>query len=276
MPAYQILLDRRNVPKRVCTDWSKLPSTRSDHKGNSFPTSNEDGIEEVPRTPLDARGPRQFIPYLYLFSPPTPGSTLAGNWTHTLRLLPSSRTRPAGTTDLVSSRTGGSRGLDLYISGAAFQDAGALHLSAEHLLLARDFLALALPYYASAHPTAYFPSPFAAYHSSSSSSPLSSSETLTPISHCALEGMGPMVPPAVQQSRADPVRVLILGPPRVVLAIGLTYIAYASGCGVAHAMRGVLEGDGDAEWCRLLGDDGEMGLDAKDMKMLERVAVQEM
>jgi hypothetical protein len=72
------------------------------------------------------------------------------------------------------------------------------------------------------------------------------------------------------------VRVLILGPPRAVLAIALMYVAYASGCTVAHVMRGVLEDDEDLEWCRLLGKDGDMGLSYKEMRMLETVAIQEM
>jgi hypothetical protein len=88
-----------------------------------------------------------------------------------------------------------------------------------------------------------------------------------------MTGMIPPVPPLTQ---ADPVRVLVLGPPRLVLAIGLVYLAYASGCGVRQVMRGVLEGDGDGEWCGLIGLDGQMGLGHEDMKMLEQVAVNDL
>ncbi|KAJ7146865.1 hypothetical protein C8R44DRAFT_758370 [Mycena epipterygia] len=291
MTSYQPLRDRCNVPARVVTERSKLAMTRSDLEEGTVaymrsPTprvrrriplsaiSASHGIEEVPRVPQDAHGPRQFIPYLYLFSPRAPGAIPAGHWTHTLRLLPPSKTQPAGSTALVGSTSGsGPRGLDLHIPAAGFKSGHALHLSREHLLLARDFLALALPYYASAHPAEDSADPFSCTWPTSGSW---SSATVTPITHEPLQGLPGAVPPPPQLSQADPVRVLVLGPPRTVLAIGLTYLAYASGCGVAQVMRGVLEGDGDAEWCRLLGENGEMGLGEKDMKMLERVAMNEM
>jgi hypothetical protein len=233
------------------------------------------GIQEVPRTPRDEAGPRQFIPYLYLFSPPQgTGAVPSGPWTHTLRLLPPSKTRPAGSTGLTGGGAG-ARGLDLHLPTAGFKPGQRdLYLCEDHLLLARDFLALALPYYASAHPSACSVSPFDARWPTSGA--WASPGTAAPISHAPLEGMGYALPPVLPVTQADPVRVLVVGPPRAVLAIGLTYLAYASGCGVTQVMRGVLEGDGDAEWCQLLGEDGEMGLGRKDMQMLERVAMKEL
>ncbi|KAJ7834993.1 hypothetical protein B0H14DRAFT_2797410 [Mycena olivaceomarginata] len=232
-------------------------------------------IQEVHRIPQDSHAPRQFIPYLYLFSPPSlsPGAPPPpGNWTHTIRLLPPSKTRPAGGIDLVSSGVSGSR-LDLHLPTAAFKTTRQLHLSPEQLLLARDFLALALPYYASAHPSDI------PLHSSTSSSYgggwSASSPAYTPITHAPLDSFG-MTPQVPQLSQADPVRVLVLGPTRLVLAIGLLYLAYASGCRVTQVMRGVLEGDGDAEWCRMIAKDGQMGLSAEDLKSLERVAMNDM
>ncbi|KAJ7454537.1 hypothetical protein B0H11DRAFT_2068893 [Mycena galericulata] len=285
MPAYHTLRDRHGVPQRICTEQSRVqdcPSRALNHgylsRNDTHAHAGSCGVEEITRTTHDSHSPRQFIPYLYLFSPPTPGSTLTGSWTHTLRLLPASKARPAGSTDLVGDGVRGPQGLNLYLTTAAFKGDGELNLSSEHLLLARDFLALALPYYASAHPS----SPVSITSSwSSASSPISSGGPFTPLSHLPLEGLtGMHVGPSAsvqQNSQADPVRVLVLGPPRVILAIGLTYIAYASGCDVARVIRGVLEDDCEAEWCRrLLEDDGRMGMSDKEMKTLERVAMQEM
>ncbi|KAJ7137552.1 hypothetical protein C8R43DRAFT_1019646 [Mycena crocata] len=280
MPSHQSLRERCNVPDRVCTD--RKPSSKSDPKdrpsnGPNRPcvaSSLSGGIQEVPRTPHGVHGPRQFIPYLYLFSPTAPGTIPAGPWTHTLRLLPPTKLRPAGSTDLITGNTGAGRpsGLDLHIPTAGFKDAPELHLASEHLLLARDFLALALPYYGSAHPPAYSASPsFSGWPKSSASA----TAAFTPISHLSLEGLAGAYPPP-PPSQADPVRVLVLGPPRAVFAIALTYVAYASGCEVAQVMRGVLEGDADVQWWQLLGEDGKMMLGKKDMRMLERAAMQEM
>ncbi|KAJ7093847.1 hypothetical protein B0H15DRAFT_798924 [Mycena belliarum] len=202
-------------------------------------------------------GPRQFIPYLYICPPRSPDAIPAGPWTHILRLFPPSKTRPAGASGLSA------HALDLHLPSAAFTNTRALHLSEEHLLLARDFLALALPYYASAHPVEPS-SPFAR-----------SGRAYTPITHAPLQGMMRM-PQPLHSSRADPVRVLVIGPPRAALAIALTYLAYASGCTVAEVMHGVRDGDADAEWRRMLGKDGQMGLGRADMGTLERVAIQEM
>ncbi|KAJ6592857.1 hypothetical protein B0H19DRAFT_1245670 [Mycena capillaripes] len=250
MPVHQPLRERCNVPMRVCTD------RKSSHtKDNTL--SHPRSEKSVPRP----HGTRQFVPYLYLFSPPVAGAPPPpGNWTHTLRLLPPSKTRPTGRNDLAGPHT-----LNLHIPTAAFRGgARGLHLSTQHLLLARDFLALALPYYASAHPSAYSPPHGCRWPASSLYSPDSDA---TPITNAPLEGLSGM---------ADPVRVLVLGPARLVLAVSLVYVAYAGGCSVAQVMRGVLEGDGDAEWCRLIGERGDMGLTREEMRMLEQVAMNDM
>ncbi|KAJ7496399.1 hypothetical protein FB451DRAFT_1207720 [Mycena latifolia] len=247
MLSYQASRDRCNVPMRVYTERSKLSMTRSDLV---------DGASSY------MAGARQFIPYLYLCPPRGPGALPVGPWTHILRLLPPSKTRPAGASGLSA------RSLDLHLPSTAFTDARALHLTEAHLLLARDFLALALPYYASAHPSPSvdFGSPFGGS---------SYASAFTPITHAPLQGIANSFPPLLP-SQADPVRVLVLGPPRATLAIALTYLAYASGCTVAQVMRGVREGDADAEWRRLLGKDGQMGLGRPDVVLLERVAIKEM
>ncbi|KAF7362613.1 hypothetical protein MVEN_00610100 [Mycena venus] len=284
----QPLRDRCNVPTPVRTGrkranasshaCSYVAPSLNDRCRGDLPTSL---IEEVPRTPHDPHGPRQFVPYLYLFSPPLAGAPPPpGNWTHTLRLLPPSKSRPKGSNDLVISGTGDPRGLNLHLPTAAFKKTHthALHIATRQLLLARDFLALALPYYASAHP------PETPLHSlggcgagSPASSPWSDTDSdCTPITHTPLEGLAGMMPRVPPRSQADPVRVLVLGPPRLVLAIALLYLVYASGCSIAQVMRGVLEGDGDTEWCRLIAEDGRMGLSEEDMELLERVAMKDM
>lgn len=278
MPVHQPLRERCHVPTRVYTD-----RTSSRIKDDSSHTRREKSvpshirrrlstciIEEVPRTPQDPHGIRQFVPYLYLFSPPVPGAPAPpGNWTHTLRLLPPSKTRPTGRNDLAGPRT-----LDLHLPASAFKSgARGLHLSTQHLLLARDFLALALPYYASARPPAYSLSRGCRWPVSNLDSPDSD---FTPITHEPLEGLGGMAPPVPPLSQADPVRVLVLGPARLVLAVSLVYVAYAGGCSVAQVIRGVLEGDGDEEWYRLIGDNEDMGLTREEMRMLEHVAMSDM
>ncbi|KAJ6516621.1 hypothetical protein C8R47DRAFT_1205852 [Mycena vitilis] len=263
MPSHQPLRDRCNVPQSVCTGRSRT-SRNTDISSSHAALRRRLSIQEVPRTPRDPHGTRQFVPYLYLFSPAAPGAPPPpGNWTHTLRLLPPSKTRPTGCNDFNSS----TRVLDLHIPAAAFKGGRGLHLSPQHLLLARDFLSLALPYFASAHP----PSPSECGWPSSAWSP-----AYTPISHAPLEGMGGGVPQASPLSQADPVRVLVLGPPRLVLAVSLVYVAHASDCTVAHVVRGVLESDSDGEWCRLIGDRGDLGLTRDEMKTMERVATKDM
>ncbi|KAJ6493169.1 hypothetical protein C8R45DRAFT_989058 [Mycena sanguinolenta] len=221
---------------------------------------------------LRTDAPRQFVPYLYLSSPSFPGAPLPpGNWTHTLRLLPPTKTRPAGSTDIIGNNFGGPRELDVHIPAAAFKQPRTSHLSTDQLLLARDFLALALPYYASAHPPAS-PCNF----SGGSGWPVSSPRVggYPPITHAPLQGLAGMVPRAPANSQADPVRVLVLGPPQLVLAIGLLYLAYASGCSVKQVARGVME-DRDNQWRRLIAEDGQLGLSKEDMKLLERVVLQD-
>ncbi|KAJ7758662.1 hypothetical protein B0H16DRAFT_1535238 [Mycena metata] len=285
----QPLRERCAVPTQVCTDRRKLDKYSVQKRGDTVKRRlSVVGIEEVPRTPRDPHGPRQFLPYLYLFSPPVPGAPPPpGNWTHTLRLLPPSKTRAVGCTDLVASPRAG---LDLRVPPAAFKsDEAGLHITTGHLTLARDFLALALPYYASAHPGAISPglagcgwptstSTFTSISASDSGrwSGTATAVDWTPITHTPLEGLGNMMPQVSPLSQADPVRVLVLGPPRLVLAITLVYIAYASGCSVAEVTRGVLEGDADPEWCALIGADGDLGLGQKGMKVLERVALNDM
>ncbi|KAJ7611996.1 hypothetical protein DFH06DRAFT_1243851 [Mycena polygramma] len=266
MPSHQPLRDRCNVPQSVCTD--RRTSRNKDQQLSHAALRRRLSIQEVPRTPRDPHGTRQFVPYLYLFSPSAPGvPPPPGNWTHTLRLLPPSKTRPTGCNDFVGS----TRVLDLHIPAAAFKGSRGLHLSTQHLLLARDFLSLALPYFTSAHPPSYFTSPGDCEWPASAWSP-----AYTPISHVPLEGMGGMMPQVPPLSQADPVRVLVLGPPRLVLAISLVYVAHASGCSVAQVVRGVLESDGDGEWCRLIGDAGDLGLTREEMKTMDRAAMTDM
>ncbi|KAJ6556589.1 hypothetical protein DFH09DRAFT_1491183 [Mycena vulgaris] len=251
MSSRQSQRDNCTAPTRSRTDRSKLAMTRSD-------------LEDAPSYTSSTTTPRQLVPYLYLFSPrdgdatPTPGP-----WTHTLRLLPPSKTRPAGSAQSQSHTHAGHR-LDLYLPGAAFTRAGAreLHVSETHLLLARDFLGLALPYQPGAASAGHCaPSPFLG-----DGSPL-----FTAGSYAPPHGLAPLlsVPPSMlphsQSQFADPVRVLVVGPPRAALAIGLTYLAYAAGCAVAQVLDSVVE-----------GGEIEMALGRVDMAMLERVAMTEM
>ncbi|KAJ6516604.1 hypothetical protein C8R47DRAFT_1313025 [Mycena vitilis] len=269
MPSHQPLRDRCNVPQSVCTERSRT-SRNKDISSSHAALRRRLSIQAVPRTctPGDPHGTRQFVPYLYLFSPAAPGApSPPGNWTHTLRLLPPSKTRPTGCNEF----NGSTRVLDLHIAAAAFKGGRGLHLSTQHLLLARDFLSLALPYFASAHPPEYSAPPSDCGWPSSACSP-----AYTPISHAPIEGMGGMMPRVSPLSQADPVRVLVLGPPRLVLAISLVYVAHASGCSVAQVVRGVLESGSDGEWRRLLGDRGDLGLTRDETKTLERAAMPDM
>jgi hypothetical protein len=213
--------------------------------------------------PEDENAPRQFIPYLYIASPPSPSPTAhnhnhntptlpAGNWTHAIRILPASKEHRAGSTSLTEVAPGSPQTqiLTLYARSESVPPPtgnSALPLQRRHLLVARDFLALALPYYACAHPSedaAHPDSPIDPYFS----------------------------PPPAQRCRTDAVRVLLLGPPRAVLAIALTYIAYASESSVAHVMRCVVDEGEDVEACAVLGEDARMGLGEREMRVLEGLA----
>ncbi|KAK7057885.1 hypothetical protein R3P38DRAFT_1189027 [Favolaschia claudopus] len=285
----QPLRDRCNVPTPVCTDTKKDGTLRSTKQASPHvnassyhpPTSCD--IEEVPRTPHDPYAPRQFVPYLYLSSPSHFNSQPpTGSWTHTLRLLPSSKTHPAGTVQSSSAAGPGSLTLDLRLPADAFKATSrVLHLTKDQLLLARDFLALALPYYASAHPPE---TPLTSSTGSGGWSPWSHARPSFP--HALGLGLPPSgfemqqtkhLPSIPRLSQADPVRVMVSGPPRLTLVIALLYIAYASGCSIAQVTRGVLEGDGDAEWRRLIAEDGgRLGLGRQDLGLLEQVALHHM
>ncbi|KAJ7237545.1 hypothetical protein B0H12DRAFT_1327032 [Mycena haematopus] len=275
-PIRQPLRNRCNVYLRVCTDSvptstkSKLPANLVSSAGNTPPVHLEDRLPRVTSPPplptspyvvvdLEEPRPRQFIPYLYLSdSPPSPSTQLPqGNWTHVLRILPASKDHPAGSTDIGEPIGSALQVLDLY-TPAVPPSSKVLHLNKRHVLVARDFLALALPYYASAHPTEDAIAEAEA-DSSSDVDPflLSSSSTM---------------PPPAQRCRADAVRVLLMGPPRAILAVALTYIAYASECTVAHVMRCVMEDGEDEESCELIGTDARMGLGASQMQVLEELA----
>ncbi|KAJ7189135.1 hypothetical protein C8R46DRAFT_1206227 [Mycena filopes] len=287
----QPLRDRCNVFLRVSTDRkhmatstkSKLPPNLVSSAGNTPPPvvgtsqrrmSQMQMTMATPAPPLPIVSPsvldtytgtptepglvRQFIPHLYLSSPPGgPDVIPAGKWTHVLRILPASKAHSAGTSTITDVPAGsgpaGTQILDLHVGRSSAKTAttdsekensangGGLPLPLRklHLLLARDFLALALPYYASAHPV----------------------ETFLP---------SPAAP--VCDFPTDAVRVLLVGPPRALLAIALTYIAYASESTVAHVMRCVVEEGEDGEACALLGPDANMGLAKADLDVLERVA----
>ncbi|KAJ7454535.1 hypothetical protein B0H11DRAFT_260129 [Mycena galericulata] len=272
----QSLRDRCNILLRVSTDRkpsstkSKLPPNLTSSAGNtppylppalpnpraiSPPPLPSGPMETLEDLPSNEDAAREFIPYLYLFSPSSPDTQAlpAGSWTHIIYVLPASPEHPVGTKFVTDGATnGGTQLLDLYIAPAPLENTSALPLSTRHLLVARDFLALALPYYGCAHPT--------------------DDET-------ALDSPTPLEaldPPPAQHCRTDAVRVLLCGPPRAVLVIAVAYIAYASGCTVAHVMRCVVDEDEDAESCALLGPDAQMGLGSREMRVLERVVKKEL
>ncbi|KAJ6592847.1 hypothetical protein B0H19DRAFT_1055520 [Mycena capillaripes] len=268
MPIRQPLRDRCNVFLRVCTDRmptstkSKLPANLVSSAGNTPPTIPVDRRSQLssppPLPPLSPyvfvdlpdqeNAPRQFIPYLYLSSPPSTTTLPAGSWTHVIRILSASEDHPAGSTSITEATPGSTQILNLYARPIPASST-ALPLPRRHILVARDFLALALPYYSCAHPA-------------STDSPDS-----------PLDGFL-LSPPAPQRCRTDAVRVLLMGPPRALLAIALTYIAYASECTVAHVMRCVVDEAEDTKSCELLGPDAQMGLGALEMQVLEKLAKQ--
>ncbi|KAJ7621848.1 hypothetical protein B0H17DRAFT_1340567 [Mycena rosella] len=270
MPFRQPLRDRCNVFLRVCTD--RLPaSTKSKLRANLMSSAGNTPLFSPTRpTPLTSsppplpvstpfsldeyfaeteEGPRQFIPYLYLSSPPSPGALPAGRWTHAIRILPASEGHFAGSTGVTEN--GSTHILDLYVSPLPSRASGSgLPLSKRHLLVARDFLALALPYYACAHPAE------------------DDDE--------ALYSPDPLGVPPPTQCRTDAVRVLLMGPPRAVLAMATAYIAYASGSTVAHVMCCVVEDAEDPESCAVLGADARMGLGDAELRALESLVKKEM
>ncbi|KAJ7093853.1 hypothetical protein B0H15DRAFT_947190 [Mycena belliarum] len=280
MPFGQPLRDRCNIILRVCTDRiptstkSKLRATLQSSAGNTppylSPTRPRSPPEYLPPLPASSSilgdflteflddepsaGPRQFIPYLDMFSPPSPSAhTLPpGRWTHAIRVLPASEVHPTGTTHVTDAPSSqGTYTLDLYTGPRA---RGVLPLTRRQLLVARDFLALALPYYGAANPPA---------------SPASSDSSLG-------ADFDDLAPPPPQACRADVVRVLLLGPARALLAMAVAYIAHASGCTAGHVMRCIVDEAEDPEWCAVLGPDARMGLRDKALHALEIVATKEL
>ncbi|KAJ7758661.1 hypothetical protein B0H16DRAFT_1535237 [Mycena metata] len=269
----QPLRDRCNVLLRVSTDCqptstkAKLPPNLISSAGNTPPVTSQKRLSRMlpaPPPPLpvltpsaleapcDDDGPRQFIPHLYLSSSTSPEALPTGAWTHVLRIVPASKAHRAGTSTITDATVGSPQILELYVGSN--ENKRALPLQKRHLLVARDFLALALPYYASANPVEdLLPSPRAGSDYASPHSLLWS-------------------PPPAPRFPTDPVRVLLVGPPRALLAISLTYIAYASECSVEHVMQCVVDEAEDHESCELLGADARMGLGDEDMKVLESLA----
>ncbi|KAJ7612042.1 hypothetical protein DFH06DRAFT_1243919 [Mycena polygramma] len=245
----QPLRDRCNVFLRVSTDRNTPPTIPADRRSRMSPPP------PLPLSPFilvdlpeEETVPRQFIPYVYLSSPSSPTTLPAGNWTHAIRVLPASKEHRAGSTSLTEATAGSTQILNLYVPAGSRTSTG-LPLPRRHILVARDFLALALPYYSSAHPAEDFTDP---------DSPLA-------LDPCRF-------PPPAQRCRTDAVRVLLVGPPRALLAIAVTYIAYASECPVAHVMHCVVDEAEDTESCEVLGADAKMGLGALDMQILEDLA----
>ncbi|KAJ7719992.1 hypothetical protein DFH07DRAFT_858996 [Mycena maculata] len=277
MPFRQPLRDRCNTLLRVCTDLkpsstkSKLRPNLTSSAGNtpppSVPRPRESSPPPLPTGPMqtledlpaneDIATALEFVPYLHLFSPSSPSTLPPGRWTHAVRLLPATEEHSVGST--IVTACGHTQFLNLYMPLAAPQNDTILPINTRHLLIARDFLALALPYYASAHPF--------------------EDETASPTPLDALS------PPPPQACRMDAVRVVLCGPQRAVLTIALAYLAYASGFTVSYVMRCVSEtqeeGEGKDEddnpaWGALLGPDGQMGLGAREIRILDRLAKKEL
>ncbi|KAJ7073042.1 hypothetical protein C8F01DRAFT_268507 [Mycena amicta] len=238
-------------------------------------------IQEVPRTNPNA--PKELIPYLYLAS--TTPSTLLPTavdrpWTHVVRLLPSTKAHPVGSAELIPPSKAGPHILDIRVPAEAFVCAVGMktrtrrkqetretekrkplheYPPAQSLLVARDFLALALPYYASAHP---LPSPsFASASAACGGWPMSSTGGWTPTTSDSDSDSGSSSSSSTISSpiQADPVAVLLLGPPQLTLALALVYIAYASGQAVRVVVRGILESEATEEWVvqgMIAGEDG--------------------
>ncbi|KAJ7203807.1 hypothetical protein GGX14DRAFT_461235 [Mycena pura] len=163
------LRDRCNTVLRVSTTReptstkSKLPATLVSCAGNTPPTASArhsprfrmspppvpsvgpHPLEDIPEN--GPGGPRQFIPYVFLFSPSSPHQAIPpGGWTHILRILPASAKNPSGTMQVVKPAAGTAQTVRLYTPAQRADN--VLPLSTCRILAARDFLALALPYQA--------------------------------------------------------------------------------------------------------------------------------
>ncbi|KAJ7073070.1 hypothetical protein C8F01DRAFT_1106107 [Mycena amicta] len=284
MPVYQPLRERY------------IASAASASPDLHYAQSKGLDIQEVPRTNPNA--PRELIPYLYLApcpsAPTTPSTLLPAPvdrpWTHVVRLLPSTKAHPVGSAELIPPSRAGPNILDIRVPAEAFvctdmktkatrkQETTRMrkplheYLPAQSLLVARDFLALALPYYASAHP---LPSPSFA-SAACGGWPMSSTGGWTPTtsdsdSDSSSSSSSSTISSPIQ---ADPVAVLLVGPPQLTLALALVYIAYASGRAVRDVVRGILESESEAaeEWVvqgMIAGD----GLSDAEMRLLEEAAM---
>ncbi|KAF7288318.1 hypothetical protein HMN09_01406300 [Mycena chlorophos] len=278
------LRERCITPPRLAIDTKHLPSSLAGSQ-----------IHEIPRSPpCDPLAARELIPYLHLAPyalksdatlPPCPEKH--NRWTHMVRLLPATKSAPAGSAELhPPKRQGQPHLLEVRVPAEAFNAAfergqrTALqdYLPAQSVLIVRDFLALALPYYAAAHPLptptesgvgAGWPSSASAVPSlshSDSDSDSSDSDTSSPLSFQA-----PSTPRPVSPS-ADPVNVLLLGPTQLTLSLSLVYISYASGTLVRDVMRGILESSArEAAWAaRIIAQGADrMGMSEEELEFLE-------
>ncbi|KAJ7073062.1 hypothetical protein C8F01DRAFT_268637, partial [Mycena amicta] len=249
-PSQQPLRERCNVGLRVNTDRKRMRSRKTQLPTTVALFSAVPQSEKIPLALAGNSTARQFIPHLFIHSQSAPPMTLPlGDWTHILRVLPASLHHPAGSLDIPRSNLGRKSGdpqiITLYI--IPDHENAALPLGRRHLMAARDFLALALPYQAAARASAVD----AELHQGPDDEDL---------------------PPFEPHISADPVRVLLTGPSRVLLIIALTYIAFAARCTVKHVMQAVVDEDEDAEACELLGPDATMGLGKSDMQWLEYFA----
>nr|GAT49536.1 predicted protein [Mycena chlorophos] len=258
-----LLRERCITPPRLAIDTKHLPSSLAGSQ-----------IHEIPRSPpCDPFAARELIPYLHLAPyalksdatlPPCPGKN--NRWTHIVRLLPATKSAPTGSAELHPPKRQGQPHL--------LED----YLPAQGVLIVRDFLSLALPYYAAAHPLptptesgvgAGWPSLASAVPSlshSDSDSDSSDSDTSSPVSFQA-----PSTPRPVSPS-ADPVNVLLLGPTQLALSLSLVYISYASGTLIRDVMRGILESSArEAAWAaRIIGQGADrMGMSEEELEFLE-------
>nr|GAT43079.1 predicted protein [Mycena chlorophos] len=124
-------------------------------------------------------------------------------------------------------------------------------------MAARDFLALALPYQAAARANA---DADAAYDMDE--------DDLTCLNFPGLSD-----PPSPNPDVAiDPARVLLIGPPRILLVLAVTYLGFAARCSVRKVMQAIVEEQDDAEACALLGPNATMGLRKREIDALEYFA----
>ncbi|CAK5266698.1 unnamed protein product [Mycena citricolor] len=234
--------------RRSCVPPPLPPPPRATESGPSASESTSSGPSA-----------RQFIPHLHTlcaFDQPhafaTDSAALpAGNWTHAVRILRASKAHLPGS--LRISDLGPAQVLDLFERprniDARARD-GGLPLRREHLLLARDFLALALPYY---------------------STTVSLSDDGDDVDLGDAYPFEQLGLPPVYESRTDPVRVLLAGPVRAVLAIALVYTAYASGRKLRYVMDCVGDEGDDADVCAVLGPDSRMGLTDQALDELQAI-----